>query len=86
MANDEEANENTPLISPGIAELRGGNIPGSSEISSIISSSLSKEEEALGKTAIGERLPYNDYTTIDWLHDLVSCIDVHPSEKELMAW
>jgi chloride channel 3/4/5 len=32
---------------------------------------VSKEELALGETAIGERLPYNDYTTIDWLHDMV---------------
>ena len=38
---------------------------------SILSSHLSKEELALGSTALGERLPYNDYTTIDWLHDLV---------------
>lgn len=39
---------------------------------SIASSQLSKEELALGESAVGERLPYNDYTTIDWLHDLVS--------------
>lgn len=39
---------------------------------SIASSHLSKEELALGESAVGERLPYNDYTTIDWLHDLVS--------------
>ncbi|RMD41319.1 hypothetical protein DV735_g3810, partial [Chaetothyriales sp. CBS 134920] len=32
---------------------------------------VSKEEQLLGETAVGERLPYNDYTTIDWLHDLV---------------
>lgn len=38
---------------------------------SIISSHISKEEQALGETALGERLPYNDYTTIDWLHELV---------------
>lgn len=38
---------------------------------SIISSHLSKEEQLLSDTAVGERLPYNDYTTIDWLHDLV---------------
>jgi hypothetical protein len=25
----------------------------------------------MGDTAVGERLKYNDYTTIDWLHDLV---------------
>jgi len=32
---------------------------------------ITKEEGALAGTAIGERLAYNDYTTIDWLHDLV---------------
>ncbi|KAK0115400.1 hypothetical protein ONS96_013856 [Cadophora gregata f. sp. sojae] len=30
-----------------------------------------KHEQELAGTAIGERLPYNDYTTIDWLHDLI---------------
>ncbi|KAF2395980.1 hypothetical protein EJ06DRAFT_484439 [Trichodelitschia bisporula] len=34
-------------------------------------SAISKEEGALAATAVGERLPYNDYTTIDWLHDLI---------------
>lgn len=42
---------------------------------SISSSLISKEEQALGETAVGERLPYNEYTTIDWLHDLVSLIE-----------
>ena len=37
---------------------------------SVISSHVTKAEQALGSTPIGERLPYNDYTTIDWLHDL----------------
>jgi chloride channel 3/4/5 len=32
---------------------------------------ITKEEVALAGTAIGERLACNDYTTIDWLHDLV---------------
>ena len=41
------------------------------DAASIISSHLSKEEQLLSDTAVGERLPYNDYTTIDWLHDLV---------------
>jgi hypothetical protein len=30
------------------------------------------EEVKMGDTAVGERLKYNDYTTIDWLHDLVT--------------
>ncbi|KAF2762013.1 hypothetical protein EJ05DRAFT_507613 [Pseudovirgaria hyperparasitica] len=34
-------------------------------------SHVSKEEPALAESSIGERIPYNDYTTIDWLHDLV---------------
>lgn len=38
---------------------------------SVISSRLTKEEQLLSDSAVGERLPYNDYTTIDWLHDLV---------------
>lgn len=29
------------------------------------------EELKMADTAVGERLKYNDYTTIDWLHDLV---------------
>ncbi|KAK3326753.1 putative chloride channel protein [Apodospora peruviana] len=33
---------------------------------------ISRDERALSQqTALGERLPYNDYATIDWLHDLV---------------
>jgi len=41
------------------------------ESASMISSTLSKEEQQLVDSIVGERLPYNDYTTIDWLHDLV---------------
>lgn len=32
------------------------------------------EEIKMADTAVGERLKYNDYTTIDWLHDLVISI------------
>jgi chloride channel 3/4/5 len=42
-----------------------------SDTRSLLSSHVSKDEQALASTSIGERLPYNDYTTIDWLHDLV---------------
>jgi chloride channel 3/4/5 len=42
-------------------------------------SGVSKEEGALAATAVGERLPYSNYTTIDWLHDLVSFVHSHPS-------
>lgn len=32
----------------------------------------SQEDPVPVEQSLGERLPYNDYTTIDWLHDLVS--------------
>jgi len=41
------------------------------EAQSIISSTVTKEEQAMAGSSVGERLPYNDYTTIDWLHELV---------------
>ncbi|TVY50090.1 H(+)/Cl(-) exchange transporter [Lachnellula occidentalis] len=78
MSQDEEANEHTQLLDPRVAELSGhrrgstrSNAVQLEDASSIISSHLSKGERALAETAIGERLPYNDYTTIDWLHDLI---------------
>ncbi|KAE9376978.1 hypothetical protein N431DRAFT_368483 [Stipitochalara longipes BDJ] len=76
MPPDEEASENTHLLSPRAAELsrrrRSSQRPNDvDEASSIISSHVSKEEQELAGTAVGERLPYNDYTTIDWLHDLI---------------
>lgn len=73
MSHDEEANEHTHLLDPRVAELRNRKQSALSreEATSIISSHVSKEEQELAGTAVGERLPYNDYTTIDWLHDLV---------------
>jgi chloride channel 3/4/5 len=50
------------------------------EAHSIISSAVTKEELQMGGSTVGERLPYNDYTTIDWLHDLVCG---HLTSKEL---
>ncbi|POS72600.1 hypothetical protein DHEL01_v209003 [Diaporthe helianthi] len=44
------------------------------DVESQLPGAISKDEQAqlhLSFKAIGERLPYNDYTTIDWLHDLV---------------
>jgi chloride channel 3/4/5 len=41
------------------------------ETRSLISSAVTKEEQHMAASTVGERLPYNDYTTIDWLHDLV---------------
>lgn len=66
-ANGKIPNERTSLIPP--RDRRLASVSGDAE--SIISSHVSKDEQMLGDTAVGERLPYNDYTTIDWLHDLV---------------
>jgi len=41
------------------------------EAQSIILSAVTKEEQQMAGSTVGERLPYNDYSTIDWLHDLV---------------
>jgi chloride channel 3/4/5 len=79
MPQDEEANEHTRLlpVDARVAELSGRRRSSQQrpneldEAFSIISSHVSKEEQELAGTAVGERLPYNDYTTIDWLHDLV---------------
>lgn len=87
--DEENTNEYSHLLSPRVAALSGRrgsrrlNGDHLEDADSIISSHLSKEELALGSTAIGERLPYNDYTTIDWLHDLVTSTDFHRSESHL---
>ena len=65
MSQEEETTDRTALLGTRVG-CRCGD-----EAHSIISSAVSKGEQALGGTAIGERLRYNDYTTIDWLHDLV---------------
>jgi chloride channel 3/4/5 len=71
MAGGEEhANEQTRLL-PHDKRLGSVSARRCSDAESIISSHISRDELALGATAVGERLAYNDYTTIDWLHDLV---------------
>lgn len=80
MPVDEEASERTHLLDPQIPLLTGQKTRSSSStrshghsevIGSISSSHVSSKEHRQRGAATGERLPYNDYTTIDWLHDLV---------------
>jgi len=71
-APQEQADEITPLVHHhnlhSDPPLQHG---GGHDASSILSSQLSTDELALADSAIGERLAYRDYMTIDWLHDLV---------------
>jgi len=73
----EEVDEITPLVvqsqllHPSYGQPRRRSVD---TVSSILTSHLSRDELALADTAIGERLPYDAYQTIDWLHDLVGSI------------
>jgi len=66
-SNAEHHGEQTPLLFPTNPRLQNHD----DEARSMIESAITKEEAALAGSTVGERLPYNDYTTIDWLHDLV---------------
>ena len=68
----EQATEHTKLLYSIVNDRRLSAVRHEDEASSIIASYVSKNEQALSNATVGERLPYNDYTTIDWLHDLVS--------------
>ena len=72
--SNEMADENTPLLDVEQAPDRRLSrlIQKDDAASSIVKSHVSVEEQAMAGSTVGERLAYNDYTTIDWLHDLVS--------------
>ncbi|CAK3986527.1 H(+) Cl(-) exchange transporter 5-like [Lecanosticta acicola] len=63
------ADELRPLLPPDNRRL--SKIAREEEASSRVRSHVTEEEQKLSDASVGERLPYNDYTTIDWLHDLV---------------
>jgi len=62
-----EVNEHTRLLHTSLRDRRLSHQP-LEDASSFVASHVTKEEQALGGSTIGERLKYNDYTTIDWLH------------------
>ena len=72
MPDVEHATERTQLLPRLAQDRRLSVVQRETDAESTISTHVSKEEQLLSATSIGERLPYNDYTTIDWLHDLVS--------------
>lgn len=65
---DPHAPSETSALLGGRSESRS-----EADVESQLPSAISKDEQALhlSSNSTGERLPYNDYTTIDWLHDLV---------------
>ncbi|GJC79801.1 H(+)/Cl(-) exchange transporter 4 [Colletotrichum liriopes] len=67
MASDNTPpNETSPLLPKSTSRI---SIPALFRSASAFS--LSKADQALGQSPpLGDRLPYNDYTTIDWLRDL----------------
>jgi chloride channel 3/4/5 len=68
-ARQQVVGEHTPLLhSSRLSQLQHEQ---DEEAPSTILSTVTKEEQQLASSTVGERLPYNDYTTIDWLHDLV---------------
>ena len=72
MAHKDQPTERTRLLSvQNVDNRRLSVLQQQDEAESIKHSSITKGEQALGGSTVGERLRYNDYTTIDWLHDLV---------------
>ena len=67
----EPPNERTKLLPRSANDRRLSAVQQEDDVQSAIESYVSKDEHALSSAPIGERLPYNDYTTVDWLHDLV---------------
>ena len=70
--DEEQATERTKLLPSSANGRRLSAVHQEDDVQSLIGSYVSKDEQALHHSTVGERLPYNDYTTIDWLHDLVS--------------
>lgn len=73
-------NEQSPLLQgngnglhgqPTYTDRRLSKLQQDEEASSIVKSHVTIEEQKMAESSVGERLAYNDYTTIDWLHDLV---------------
>ncbi|KAL1306923.1 hypothetical protein AAFC00_005566 [Neodothiora populina] len=72
MAGDDSVDESSPLLPARQQDRRLSRlVQQDEEASSMVKSHVTVDEQAMGESTVGERLQYNDYTTIDWLHDLV---------------
>lgn len=76
--------ERSPLLPAhgAVQDRRLSKLQQDEEANSIVKSHVTVEEQAMAHSTIGERLAYNDYTTIDFLHDLVR----HSSRAEREWW
>ena len=65
--------ETTPLLSNGDITNRRASHQAhwDAETDGFTTPHSTVDEAALAKNTVGERLPYNAYTTIDWMHELV---------------
>lgn len=73
MADGHDADEQTPQLASSEADGWLSHLHHQHDATeTMIQSYVSKEEQALSISSVGERLSYNEYTTIDWLHDVVS--------------
>ncbi|KAL9090877.1 MAG: hypothetical protein Q9165_005085 [Trypethelium subeluteriae] len=70
VPEDHQNHERTPLLSAA-SDRRLSVWQRDEEASSIVESHVTKDELLMAGNPVGERLPYNNYTTIDWLHDLI---------------
>ena len=75
------ADERSPLLAGQTGQDRRLSrlIQQDEEAASVVKSHVTAEEQAMADSTVGERLQYNDYTTIDWLHDLVGSVHFVPS-------
>lgn len=64
-----ESDERAPLLEASVNQNHIVRLD--EDVESMVQSHLTKDEQNLYDASVGERLAYNDYTTIDWLHDLV---------------
>ena len=79
--DEEQATERTKLLGHTGRDGRLNALQQEEDVQSLLDSHVSKDEQALHNSVVGERLPYNDYTTIDWLHDLVRYMNVPTGNK-----
>jgi hypothetical protein len=65
----QHASETHAFLSHSTPRIRRGSVAAREDVE--VGSSTGDPEATLKHDSTGERLPYNDYTTIDWMQELV---------------